>query len=128
MSVEAPDAGTARGAALSTTGGGAARGAALSMSGGEAARGAASTSGAKVADDATTGAARGNGVTALGAEETPEEPAGTVYGDGGKGTSTGLVNFSRKSKSACVGLEEDSKKGKEVSSKTTWREMMIRLV
>lgn len=55
-------------------------------------------------------------------------PAGSKQGDGAKGTDTGLVKSSRKSKAARVGGEESSEKGKEDSSKITWREMMIRFV
>ena len=55
-------------------------------------------------------------------------PAGNRCSDGGKGTTTGLVNSPKKSKSAREGDGDVSAKGKKVSSKITWREMMIRLV
>ena len=42
-------------------------------------------------------------------------PAGNKCGDGGKGTTTGLVNSSKKSKSAREGEGDVSAKGKEVS-------------
>jgi hypothetical protein len=48
-------------------------------------------------------------------------------GDSSKGTGAVLGMSSKKSKDAHVGGEETSKKGKEFSSKTTWREMMRRL-
>ena len=54
-------------------------------------------------------------------------PAGTTWGDGGNGTSEGLVS-SKKSKASCGVGEESSAKGKEYSSKTTCREMMTRFV
>jgi hypothetical protein len=47
-------------------------------------------------------------------------------GDNSNGTETVLGMSSKKSKTALVGGEGSSKKGKEVSSKTTWREMMMR--
>jgi hypothetical protein len=47
-------------------------------------------------------------------------------GDSSKGTETVLGMLSKKSKVALVGGEGSSEKGKEVSSKTTWREMMMR--
>lgn len=56
-----------------------------------------------------------------------EGPADSVEGDGGNGSSTGLVKSHKKSKSARVGEEESSENGKEVSSKTTWRDIMILL-
>ena len=99
----------------------AARGAAWGV---EAARGAAGA-----------GTAGGVGGTSLGRVATMRDcmlltvvPAGRKCGDGGKGTTTGLVNSSKKSKSAREGEGDVSAKGKEVSSKITWREMMIRLV
>jgi hypothetical protein len=54
-------------------------------------------------------------------------PAGKK-GDNSNGTETvlGMSLSSKKSKSALVGGEGSSEKGKEVSSKTTWREMMMR--
>ena len=54
-------------------------------------------------------------------------PAVTTRGDGGNGTSEGLVS-SKKSKASCGVGEESSAKGKEYSSKTTCREMMTRFV
>ena len=54
-------------------------------------------------------------------------PTGTTRGDGGNGTSEGLVS-SKKSKASCGVGEESSAKGKEYSSKTTCREMMTRFV
>jgi hypothetical protein len=48
--------------------------------------------------------------------------------DGGKGTMTVLEVSSRKSKASAGGVEESSAKGKDVSSKTTWWEIMVRLV
>jgi len=109
----------------------AARGAAGGV---EAARGAAGDVGAArgAAGVWTTG---GVGGTSLGRVATMQDcmlftvvPAGSKCGDGGKGTTTGLVNSSKKSKSAREGEGDVSAKGKEVSSKITWREMMIRLV
>jgi hypothetical protein len=55
-------------------------------------------------------------------------PAGNRGDDGGKGTGTELVCSSRKSKAAQEGGAGSSEKGKEDSSKTTWREMITRLV
>jgi hypothetical protein len=48
-------------------------------------------------------------------------------GDSSKGTETVLGEPSRKSRATRVGGEEASEKGKEASSKTTWREMILRL-
>jgi len=109
----------------------AARGAAKGV---EAARGAAGDVGA-ARGAAGAGTAGGVGGTSLGRVATMRDcmlltvvPAGSKCGDGGKGTTTGLVNSSKKSKSAREGEGDVSAKGKEVSSKITWREMMIRLV
>jgi hypothetical protein len=54
-------------------------------------------------------------------------PGKKETGDSPKGAATGLVVSSKKSNAARVGGEESSEKGNEVSSKTTWREMMMRL-
>ena len=62
------------------------------------------------------------------AVDWPEVPTGNSGGDGGKGTGTELVCSSRKSKAAREGGAGSSEKGKEDSSKTTWREMITRLV
>jgi len=77
----------------------------------EAARGAAGA-----------GTAGGVGGTSLGRVATMRDcmlltvvPAGSKCGDGGKGTTTGLVNSSKKSKSAREGEGDVSAKGKEVS-------------
>ena len=77
----------------------------------EAARGAAGA-----------GTAGGVGGTSLGRVATMRDcmlltvvPAGNKCGDGGKGTTTGLVNSSKKSKSAREGEGDVSAKGKEVS-------------
>ena len=110
----------------------AARGAAKGV---EAAHGAAGDVGA-VRGAAGAGTAGGVGGTSPGRVATMRDcmllstvvPAGNKCGDGGKGTTTGLVNSSKKSKSAREGEGDVSAKGKEVSSKITWREMMIRLV
>lgn len=45
--------------------------------------------------------------------------------DSPNGTVTELVVSSKKSNAAHEGGEESSEKGHEVSSKTTWREMMM---
>jgi hypothetical protein len=52
-------------------------------------------------------------------------PVEEKTGDSSKGTETVLGETSRKSSAARVGGEESSKKGKEASSKTTWREMIM---
>ena len=62
------------------------------------------------------------------AGDWPVVPAGNIGDDGGKGTGTELVCSSRKSKAAREGGAGSSEKGKEDSSKTTWREMITRLV
>ena len=62
------------------------------------------------------------------AGDRPVVPAGNRGDDGGKGTGTELVCSSRKSKAAREGGAGSSEKGKEDSSKTTWREMITRLV
>jgi hypothetical protein len=54
-------------------------------------------------------------------------PGQKETGDSPKGAATGLVVSSKKSNAASVGGEESSEKGNEVSSKTMWREMMMRL-
>lgn len=55
-------------------------------------------------------------------------PAGGVHGKEGNGTVMGLEKSSKKSNASRGGGEGSSEKGKEVSSNTTWREMMVRLV
>ena len=96
----------------------AARGAAKGV---EAARGAAGDVGA-ARGAAGAGTAGGVGGTSLGRVATMRDcmlltvvPAGSKCGDGGKGTTTGLVNSSKKSKSAREGEGDVSAKGKEVS-------------
>lgn len=54
-------------------------------------------------------------------------PAVGAHNDGGKGTITGLEQSSKKSNAVGGRGGESVAKGKEVSSKTTWREMMVRL-
>lgn len=61
------------------------------------------------------------------AGETPADPVEEKTGDSPKGTETMLGKSSKKSKAARVGGEETSENGKEDSSKTTWRDMMMRL-
>ena len=56
-----------------------------------------------------------------------EEPAGRKSCDGPMGAGTMFVGASRNSNSWEEQGESAAAKGNEVSSKTTWREMMMRL-
>lgn len=79
-------------------------------------------------DPATRGSA-GNGirVSAVGRGDGDDDPACNKDHVGPMGTGMGLVKVSRNSKSTREGVTGCSAKGKENSSKITWREMMILL-